>query len=52
MTHSFVWCVTWHFTGKTYAVVLYTAECIEKLFGTGRGGVRVGWLKENSEMVT
>jgi len=23
MTHTIVWCVTWYFTGKTYAVVLY-----------------------------
>jgi hypothetical protein len=23
MTRTIVWCVTWYFTGKTYAMVLY-----------------------------
>jgi len=23
VTRTIVWCVTWYFTGKTYAVVLY-----------------------------
>jgi hypothetical protein len=36
MTHTIVWCVTWYFTGKTYAMVLYAKVLRVAIWNRGK----------------